>query len=130
MSKNKEKIQKFKEAGDSRYISQNKLDKAFFQHDLVYGLTRTTTLIKVLRDKAFNITKNPKHDEYQRGFASMVCKYFDKKSFGCGVTSEIMSKQKLGKLSIRKLKKQKVYLTFKDNIWGAGLADIQLKNVM
>lgn len=60
----------------------------------------------------------------------MVCKYFDKKSFGCGVTSEIMSKQKLGKLSIRKLKKQKVYLPFKDNIWGAGLADIQLKNVM
>ena len=41
-----------------------------------------------------------------------------------------MSKQKLEKLSIRKLKKQKVYLPFKGNIWGAGLADMQLKNVM
>ena len=33
---------------------------------------------KILCDKAFNIAKNPKYDEYQRGTASMVYKCFDK----------------------------------------------------
>ena len=32
-----------------------------------------------MRDKAFNIARNPKYDGYQRGFASMVYKFFDKK---------------------------------------------------
>ena len=45
-TKNKERIQKFKETGDSRYIYQNELDKACFQHDMAYGdfkdLTRRT----------------------------------------------------------------------------------------
>ena len=36
-TKNKERIQKFKETGDSRYICQNELDKACFQHDMAYG---------------------------------------------------------------------------------------------
>ena len=40
----------------------------------------------VLRDKAFNIAKNPKYDGYQRGLASMVSKFFDKKTKGSGVT--------------------------------------------
>ena len=40
---------------------------------------------KVLRDKAFNIAKNPKDDGYQRGLASIVYKFFDKKSKGSGV---------------------------------------------
>ena len=50
---------------------------------MVYGdfknLTRRTASDKILRDKAFNITKNPKYDVYQRGLASMVYKFFDKK---------------------------------------------------
>ena len=45
-TKNKERIQKFKEKGDSRYIYRNELDKAFFQHDMAYGdfkdLAKTT----------------------------------------------------------------------------------------
>ena len=36
-TKNKQRIQKFKETGDSRYIYQNELDKACFQHDMTYG---------------------------------------------------------------------------------------------
>ena len=36
-TKNKNRIQKFKEPGDSRYIDQSKLDKACFQYDMVYG---------------------------------------------------------------------------------------------
>ena len=43
---------------------------------------------KVLRNKAFNIAKIPKYDEYQRGLASMVYKYFDKKSTGSGIANE------------------------------------------
>ena len=87
-TKNKERIQKFKETGDARYIYQNELDKACFQHDMVYGefkdLAKRTTLDKGLRDKAFNIAKNPKYDGYQRGLASMVYTFFDKKSSGSG----------------------------------------------
>ena len=84
LQKNKERIQKFKERGDSRYIYQNKLDKACFQHDMGYedfkGITRRTASDKILRDKAFNIAKNPKYDGYQCGFASMVYTFFDKKN--------------------------------------------------
>ena len=65
-SKNKERIQKFKEPGDTSYIYKNELDKACFQHDMAYGdfidLSRRTASDKVLRDKAFNIAKNPKYD--------------------------------------------------------------------
>ena len=78
-TKNKEKIKKIKEIGDSRYIYQNELEKAYFQHDMSYGdfrdLNRRTAGDKVLRDKAFNIAKNPKYD----GLASMVHNVFDKK---------------------------------------------------
>ena len=53
--KNKERIEKFKETGDSQYIYQNKLNKTYFQQDMVYGdfkdLTRGKSS-KLLRDKA------------------------------------------------------------------------------
>ena len=81
-TENKERIKKFKETRDSRYIHQNELDKACFQHDMVNAdfkdLNRAAA-DKVLCDKAFNIAKNPKYGGYQRGLASMVYKYFDKK---------------------------------------------------
>ena len=74
-TKNKERIQKFKETGNTNYIYKNELDKACFQHDMAYGdfkdLKRRTFSDKVLRDKAFNIAKNPKYDAYQRGLASI-----------------------------------------------------------
>ena len=80
----KEKTQKFKETEDSRYIYRNELDKACFQYDMACGvfkdLARITASDKVLRDKAFNIAKNPKYERYQRVLASMVYKFFDKKS--------------------------------------------------
>ena len=71
-TKNKERIQKFKETGDTSYIYKNELDKACFQHDMTYGdfkdLARRTASDKILRDKVFNIAKNPKYDGYQRTF--------------------------------------------------------------
>ena len=65
----------------------------------VYGdfkdLDRRTVSDKVLRDKAFNIAKNPKYDRYQRGLASTVYKFFDKKTAGSGIKNENMSDQQL-----------------------------------
>ena len=79
-TKNKERIQKFKETGDTNYIYKNELDKACFQHEMAYGdfkdLAKRTDSDNVLGDKAFNIAKNPKDDGYQRGPPSMVYKFF------------------------------------------------------
>ena len=92
-TKNKERIRKFKETGDTKYIYRNELDRACFQHDMAYGdfkdLARRTTSDKVLIDKATNIAKNHKYDEYQRGFAFMVYKFSDKKSLGSGVNTHL-----------------------------------------
>ena len=80
-TRNKERIQKFKETGDTSYIYKNELDKVCFQHDMAYGdfkdLALRTASEKILRDKAFNIAKSPKYDGCQRGLASMVYKFFD-----------------------------------------------------
>ena len=82
---------------------------------------------KVLKDKVFNIASDPKHDGYQRGLASMVCKFFDKKSSESGITNEpnYQLAEELHKPIIRKFKKRKVYSSFRDNIWGVDLADMQ-----
>ena len=90
-TKNKKRIRKFKQTGDSRYIYKNELDKACFQHDMAYGdfkdLAKRTSADEGLRDKAFNIAKDLKYDEYQRGLVSIVYKFFDKKTKGSGVTT-------------------------------------------
>ena len=82
---------KFKETGDTSYIYKNKLYKACFQHDMAYwdfkDLKRRTASDKILRDRAFNIAKNPKYGGYQGGLASMVYKFFDKKSAGSGIVN-------------------------------------------
>ena len=78
-TKTKQRIQRFMENGDTKYIYKNELDKACFQH-MAYrdfkDLKRRTQSDKVLKDKAFEITNNPKYDGYQRGLASMVYKFF------------------------------------------------------
>ena len=76
----------------------------------------------------FNIAKNPKYDGYQRGIASMGYKFFDKRSAGGGVANEpnYQLANELHRPIIRKFKKRKVYSGFKDNIWGADLADMKL----
>ena len=79
--KTKKENKKFKETVHSQHIYQNELDKACFQHDMGYGdLTRRADSDKILCDKAFNIAKNPKYKRYQKGLASMVYKFFDKKT--------------------------------------------------
>ena len=64
--KHRERINKFINTGDTRFIYKNDLDKACFQHDSAYSdskdLIKRTQSDKILRDKAFNIAKNPKYD--------------------------------------------------------------------
>ena len=78
------------QTGNTDFIYKNELDKACFQHDIPYGkskdLAKRTQSDKVLKDKAFKIASDPKYDDYQRGLASMVYKFFDKKSSGRGVS--------------------------------------------
>ena len=135
-TKNKERIGKFMQTGDINFIYKNELDKACFQHDMAYGktkdLVRRTQSDKVLKDKAFKIASDPKYNCYQRGLASMVYKFFDKKSASLNKSkrSGISNKpdyqlaNELHKPIIRKFEKRKVYSFFRDNIWGVDLADI------
>ena len=80
------------QTGNTGFIYKNELDKAGFQHDMAYGktkdLVKRTQSDKVLKDKAFKIASNPNYDGYQRGLASMVYKFFDKKSKGSGIINE------------------------------------------
>ena len=132
-TRHKERIKKFKQTGDTRYINRNELDKACFQHDSAYAdhkdLINRTKSDKDLRDKVYNIASNPEYDGYQRGLASMVYKFFDKNSMGSDVkklkdSSSILADE-LHKPVIKKFNKRKVYSQFKDNIWGVDLADMQ-----
>ena len=145
-TKHKERIKEFKRTGDTRYIYRNELDKACFQHDSAYAdhkdLINRTEADKVLRDKAYDIASNPNYDGYQRGLASMVYKFFDKKSTagpsslertGSGLkklqntakpSSSILADEH-HKPIIRKLNKRKVSSQFKDNIWAVDLVDMQ-----
>ena len=92
---------------------------------MAYGdfknLAKRTAADKMLRNKAFNITKDPKYDGYQRGLASMVYKFFDKKPASSGIKSIPQNQQlaeELHKPIIRKLKKEK-YIQHLKTIFGA-----------
>ena len=137
-TRHKERIEEFKRTGDTRYIYRNELDKACFQHDSAYAdhkdLINRTEADKILRDKAYDIVSNPEYDGYQRGLASMVYKFFDKKSkaepssierTGSGIAISSILGDELHKPIINKFNEKKVYSQFKDNIWGVDLADMQ-----
>ena len=150
-TRHKEGIKKFEQTSDTSYIYRNEFDKACFQHYSAYAdhkdLINRTKSDKVLRDKAYNIASNPEYDGYQRGLASMVYKFLDKRStagpsslerMGSGFkklknttkssslerSSSILADE-LHKPVIKKFEKRKVYSQFKDNIWGVDLADMQ-----
>ena len=113
-TKNKQRIQKLKETGDTSYIYENQLDKACFQRDMVYGdfkdTARRTASDRILRNKGFNIAKNPKYDGYKEGLACMVYKFFDKTTKGSGANIPLEFNEQLAKNLhkpiIRKLKKK------------------------
>ena len=128
--KEQKEIEKFIQTRNTDFIYRKKLDKACFQHDIAYGkskdLTKKAQSDKFLRDKAFKVASDPKHDAYQNRFVSMVYKFFDKNCSGNGVATEpnYQLANKLHRQIIRKFKRRKVYSLFKDNIWGVDLADM------
>ena len=130
-TKNAERIKKSMQTGNTHFIYKNELDQACFQHDMSYGkakdLVRITQSDKVLRDKAIKIASDLKHDGYQSGLASMVYNFFDKKSSGSRIINEAdyQLADELPKPIIRQFKKRKVYSSFRDNILGVDLADMQ-----
>ena len=132
-TRHEERIQKFKETAGTNYLYKNELDKACFVHDAAYSdskdLTKRTVPDKILKNKAFDIAKDPKYDGYQRGLASMVYKFFDSKVSGSSAKLTPENKHlanELHKPIIRKFEKRRVYSTFKGNTWGVDLADMQL----
>ena len=114
-TKNKERIEKFMQTGNTNFIYENEIDKACFQHDMAYGkskdLAKRTQSDKVLRNKVFKIVSNPKYDGYQRRLASMVYKLFDKKSSGSGIANE-PNYQLANELHKRKNSKKKSLFIF------------------
>ena len=110
-TKPKQRTQKFIKTGDTRYIYRNNLDKACFEHDMAYNkyndLERRTQSDKLLKDKAFKIGVNPRCNGYERGLASMVYKFFDKKSKGSGLKENQQLANELHKPIIKKFKKKK-----------------------
>ena len=80
------------QTGNTGFIYGNELNKACFEHDMAYDKTKDLIKItqsdKVLKDKAFKIVTNSNYDGYQKGLASMVYKFFDKKSKGSGIINE------------------------------------------
>ena len=130
-TKNKVRIEKFKETGDTNYIYKDVFGKACFHHDMAYGdfqdLGRRTAYDEVLRDKAFNIAKNPKYDGYQRGLVSMVYKFFDKKpSGGVNIHANDKTKQNQRPLDLathqvaKELHKPIIKKSFKNNGFNQG----------
>ena len=133
-TKHKQRIKKFMQTGDTNYIYKNDLDKTCFAHDVAYSdskdVAKRTQSDKVLKDKAFAIANNPKHDGYQKGLASMVYKFFDNKSKGADIKNETNENRQLTnelhRPNIREFRKRKVYSSFRDNIWSINLAGMQL----
>ena len=96
-------------------------------YGLSKDLTKRTQSGKILRDKASKIANYPKYNGYQRGLASMVYTFFDKKSSRSDAANEpnYQLANELRSQIIQKSKIRKVYSSFRDNIWGVDLADMK-----
>ena len=90
-TRHKDRINKFNQVGDLDILYKDELDKSCFAHDAAYSdfkdIKNRTAADKILRDKAYEIAKDPKYYGSQRGLPSMVYKFFDKKTAGSGVKS-------------------------------------------
>ena len=87
-------------------------------------LAKTTISAKILKDRAYEIARNHGYDWHQRALASIVHKFFDKKTES-GVSVNEQLAEELHKPVTKKIKRWKVYARFKDNIWAADLAEME-----
>ena len=127
-TKHCESIHKFRETGNLKHVHRNELDKACFAHDAAYSdsknLAKRTISDKILKNRAYEIPRNCNYDRYQRALASMVYKFFDKKT-GSGISVNKHLPEELHKSAIKKFKRRKAYTRFKENIWAADLAEME-----
>ena len=88
-TKHRERIQKFIETDNLKHLHRNELNIANFAHDAAYSdskyLSKRTISDKILKDRAFEIARNHNYDEYKKALASMVYKFYDKKT-GLGIS--------------------------------------------
>ena len=65
-TKHRERIQKFRKAGNSKHLYRNELDKACFAHDAAYSdskdLEKRTISDRILKDRAYQIARNCGYD--------------------------------------------------------------------
>ena len=124
-TKHTQRIQDYLNTGKLSYFYKNDIDKACFHHNIIWhkDLEKRTQSDIVLKNKALKIGSNPKYNGYEKGLASMVYNFFDKKSKGSGLKENqgnfLQNSQlanELHKLIIRKFKKIKVYSSFNGNI--------------
>ena len=101
-TKHLQRIQKCRETGNLKYLYRHELDKVCFGHDAAYSDSK-------------DLTKRTISDGYQRALASMVYKFFDKKT-GSGISVNEQLAEKLHRLVTKAFKRRKVYARFKDNI--------------
>ena len=122
--------------GRFSHILKNRLDAVCFQHDSAYAkykdrLNRKQSDI-VLKNKALKIATDPRVNGYQRGLASMVYKFFNERTKSINLQANSLNNEvlaeELHKPIIKNFKRRKVYSSFKNNIWGIDLVDIQLIN--
>ena len=127
-TKHRERIQKFREAGNLKDLYRNDLDKACFAHDAAYSnskdLAKRTISDEILKDRAYEIARICNYDGYQRALASMVYKFFDKKT-GVGISVKEQLVEELHNPVIKKFKRTKVYARFKGNILAVDLAEME-----
>ena len=122
--------------GRLSHILKNRLDAACFQNDSAYAKYKDRLNRKqsdtALKNKTLKIATDPRVNGYQRGLAAMVYKFFNERTKGSGINDKgnlLVNSQlaeELHKPIIRNFKRRKVYSSFKYNIWGVDLADMQL----
>ena len=120
-TKNRERIQKFRETGNLKHLYRNELEKSCFAHDAAYSeskdLAKKTISDKSLKDRAYEIARNWKYDGYQRASASVFYKFFDKKT-GSGVSVNEQLAEELHKPVIKKKSKEEKSMRDLKTIFG------------
>ena len=122
-------LKKLREAGNLKHLYSNKLDNACFAHDTAYsdsiGLAKRTISDKFLKERAYEIARNPKYDGYQRALPSMVYNLFYGKKTGSGASIIEELAEESHTPVINRSKRRRVYTRFKDNIWAVDLAEMR-----
>ena len=121
LTANKEKTEKFIQTGNTDFIYKNSPDKACFKYNMAYGkskdLAKRTQSDKVLRDKAFRIASDAKFDSYQRRLASMVFKFFNKKSSGGAINFNVNSQMNFISRLLKNSRKEKFIHLLETIFW-------------